>query len=56
MTHFTVSRIGDELIATYDDGKRMLVVKQKPTDDFAFDCACLIDTIAVKLLKFDKNG
>ena len=55
MTHFTVTRLGDELIATYDDGKHRLVVKQNPTDDFTFDCACIIDTVAVKLSKFDEK-
>ena len=49
MDHFTVSRIGDELIATYSHGKQILVAKQNPTDDFALDIACLLDTIASKL-------
>lgn len=48
MTHFTVSRIGDELIATFKDGKHILIAKQEPTDDFILDCACLLDTIASK--------
>lgn len=47
--HFTVTRIGDEIIATYCDGNKRTVVKQMPTDDFAFDCACAIDTIAMRL-------
>lgn len=49
MNHFTVSVIGDEIIATYCDGNNRTVVKQIPTDDFAFDCACAIDTIAMRL-------
>ena len=55
MNHFTVTLLGDEIIATYNDGKHKLVVKQKPTDDFTFDCACVIDTVAVKLSKLDKK-
>ena len=55
MNHFTVALIGDELFATYNDGTHKLVVRQKPTNDFTFDCACLIDTIAVKLSILDKK-
>ena len=55
MNHFTVSRIGDEIIGTYDDGTHRLVVKQKPTDDFLFDCACIVDNLSVKISKLDKK-
>jgi hypothetical protein len=55
MNHFTVTHLGNELIATYDDGMHRLVVKQKPTNDFTFDCACVIDTIALKLSKLEKK-
>ena len=51
MNHFTVTHLGDELMATYSDGEHIIVEKQKPTDDFILDCACLLDTIAVKLSK-----
>lgn len=53
--HFTVTRIDDEIIATYCDGTNRTIVKQVPTDDFAFDCACAIDTIAVKISKLEKK-
>ncbi len=55
MNHFSVSAIGDELYGTYDDGKHRLVVRQKATDDFVFDCACIIDTISVKITKLEKD-
>ena len=53
MNHFSVSHLGDEIIATYDDGVHRLVVKQKPSNDFVFDCACIIDTIALRLSKIN---
>lgn len=49
MSHLTITNLGDELIGTYDDGKYRFIVKQKPTNDFLFDCACLIDTISLKI-------
>ena len=55
MNHFTVTQIGDELIATYSDGEHMLVERQKPTDDFLFDCACLLDSLAVRISKNEKK-
>lgn len=55
MKHFTVTIIGDEIVATYDDGANRLVIRQKPTDDFVFDCACIIDTISLKLSKLNKK-
>jgi hypothetical protein len=55
MNHFSVSRIGDEIIGTFDDGDHRLAVKQKPTDDFLFDCACIVDTLSVKISKLDKK-
>ena len=55
MKHFTVTIIGDEIIGTYDDGTHRFVIRQKPTNDFVFDCACIIDTISVKLSKINKK-
>jgi CobQ-like glutamine amidotransferase family enzyme len=55
MNHFTVTHLGDELMATYSDGTNIIIEKQKPTDDFILDCACLLDNIAVKLSKLDKK-
>ena len=55
MKHFSVTTIGEEIIATFSDGTNITIVKQVPTDDFAFDCACAIDTIAVKISKLDKK-
>jgi hypothetical protein len=53
MNHFSVSLIANEIIATYDDGTHKLVVRQKPTDDFLFDCACIVDTISLRLSKLN---
>lgn len=55
MNHFTVTLLSDELIGTYDDGEHRLVLRQKPTDDFLFDCACILDSISLKLHLLEKN-
>lgn len=55
MNQFTVTLLGDELIGTFDDGTHRLVVRQKPTDDFLFDCACMIDSISVKITNLNKK-
>lgn len=55
MNHFTVTLLGDEIIGTYDDGEHRLVHRQKPTDDFLFDCACILDTIALKIYQLEKK-
>lgn len=55
MNHFTVSLLGDEIVGTYDDGEHRLVLRQKPTDDFLFDCACILDNVAVKIDQLNKK-
>lgn len=55
MNHFTVSVIGDEIIATFCDGTNRTIVKQKPTDDFIMDCAFALDEIARKVSEVDKK-
>jgi hypothetical protein len=55
MNHFTVTHLVDQIMGTYDDGKHRLVLKRVPTDDFLFDCACIIDTISVKLAQIMKK-
>ncbi len=55
MGHFTVSRIGDEIIGTYDDGEHKLFLRQRATNDFLFDCACIVDNLSVKISKLDKK-
>ncbi len=49
MGHFTVSRIGDEIIGTYDDGEHKFFLRQRATNDFIFDCACIMDNLSRKL-------
>lgn len=49
MNNFTVSQIGGELYITYDDGTHKYFFKQKPSDDFLFDCAYAIDTLSCKI-------
>lgn len=51
MNKFTVTQIDGEIIATYDDGGHPIVMRQKATGDFIFDCACLVDTLSVKVYK-----
>ena len=48
MANFNVTRLGDEIIGTFDDGSQRLVLKQKATNDFIFDCACIIDNLSRK--------
>jgi len=55
MNHFTVSVIGDEIIATFCDGTNRTIVKQKPSDDFIMDCAFALDEIARKISEVDKK-
>ena len=49
MSHLTITNLGDEIVGTYNDGKYKFVVTQKISDDFLFDCACIIDTISLKI-------
>lgn len=49
MANFTVSRIGDEIVGTYDDGTQKLVLKQKASNDFMFDCAFIMDNLSRKI-------
>ena len=55
MNHCSISCIGEEIYATYDDGKHKIVIRQRPTEDFIFDCACALDTIAIKIAEIDKK-
>ena len=55
MNKFTVTQIDGEVIATYDDGGKPIVIRQKATGDFIFDCACLVDTISLRLYKLNKK-
>lgn len=55
MNYFSVSHLGDEIIGTWDDGEHRLVLRQKPTDDFLFDCACILDSISLKLHLLEQN-
>lgn len=55
MNKFTVTQIDGEVIATYDDGEKPIVIRQKATGDFIFDCACLVDTISLRLYKLNKK-
>ena len=49
MANFNVTRLGDEIIGTYDDGTQKLVLKQKASNDFIFDCACIMDNLSRKI-------
>ena len=55
MNKFTVTELDDEIIATYDDGGRPIVMRQKATGDFIFDCACLVDSLSVKIFNNNKK-
>ena len=55
MKHFTVTILGDEIIATFCDGTNRTIVKQKPSDDFIMDCAFALDEIARKISEVDKK-
>ena len=55
MNNFTVSQIGDEILGTFDDGEHKLLVKQKATSDFLFDCACVIDSLGIKFHQLQKK-
>ena len=55
MNKFTVTQIDGEIIATYDDGGKPIVLKQKATGDFIFDCACVVDTLSLKLYKLNQK-
>lgn len=49
MANFNVTRIGDEIIGTFDDGEHRLVLRQSATNDFIFDCACIMDNLSRKI-------
>ena len=55
MNKFTVMQIDDEIVATYDDGGKPIIMRQKATGDFIFDCACVVDTLSLKLYQLNKK-
>lgn len=55
MNKFTVMQIDDEIVATYDDGGKPIILRQKATGDFIFDCACVVDTLSLKLYQLNKK-
>ena len=55
MSHLTITNLGNEIVGTYNDGKYKFVVTQKISDNFLFDCACIIDSISMKIYEFDKK-
>lgn len=55
MKHFSVTPIGEEIIATFSDGTNITIVKQAPTDEFIMDCAFALDEIARKISDVDKK-
>ena len=56
MNNFCVSQLGEDIYGTYCDGELRLVVTQKATGDFVFDCACVIDTLSVRLENMKKEN
>lgn len=56
MANFNITRLGDEIVGTFDDGEHRLVLRQRATilrqratNDFIFDCACIMDNLSRKI-------